>query len=72
MHRARCGLLFNATALPLRAAAAPFPCKSIRWETLGVGAFQSPHPHAIHFSVHCIGHYSALNSALPNLSTFEF
>ena len=32
MHRARCGLLFNATALPLGAAAAPnfFPCDESR------------------------------------------
>ena len=31
MHMARCGLLFNATALPLGAAAAPnfFPCMCI-------------------------------------------
>ena len=31
MHRARCGLLFSATALPLGVAAAPnfFPCSSV-------------------------------------------
>ena len=38
MHRARCGLLFSATALPLGVAAAPnfFPCTSDkrRWNEL--------------------------------------